>query len=92
MDAAISGQNEPVMTVAVIALPSVGYPSREAVEAEIERLIDLLDSYDAVSIDLEPSEDDEDSDDGETQAWPEWHALSGAMRGRTIRRGRTRAK
>jgi hypothetical protein len=61
------------MPAIVIPFPSKSSPPRAAIEATIERLIDLLDAADAPFEDCEP-EPEEASDDGEAGSWPEWHA------------------
>ena len=61
------------MSAVILAFPKSGRPPRAAIEATIERLIDLLDAEDAPTEDCEP-EVDEDSDDTEIEPRPERHA------------------
>lgn len=46
---------------------------RQLVEALVDRLVALLDAEDAASYDMEPDADFEESDEGETETWSEWH-------------------
>jgi hypothetical protein len=59
--------------VAAIILSFNGTPSRELVEALVDKLIALLDAEDDVSYDMEPDVDLEESDEGEIETWSEWH-------------------
>jgi len=58
------------MAAVILAFPISSRPPRAAIEATIERLIDLLDAEDAATEDCEP-EADEDSDGAEVAALPE---------------------
>ena len=60
------------MSAVILAFPISGRPPRAAIEATIERLIDLLDAEDAQTADCEP-EVDEDDDGVRVAAWPERH-------------------
>ncbi len=63
-------------SAAAIILSFNGKPSRELVESLVETLITLLDAEDAISYDMEPDADLEESDEGETETSSEWHLQS----------------
>jgi hypothetical protein len=66
--------------VAAIILSFNGTPSRELVEALVDKLITLLDAEDDVSYDMEPDVDLEESDEGEIETWSEWHLRNSVRR------------
>lgn len=69
----MSEQKEPIVPAVIIPFPIKSSLPRAAIEATVEWLIELLDAADAPTEDCEP-ETGEESDDGEVETWPEWHA------------------
>jgi hypothetical protein len=78
----VSDMSEPCSRSAAIVLSFNGKPSRELVEALVDRLITLLDAEDAVSYEMEPDADLEESDEGETETSSEWHLQDSVQRRR----------
>jgi hypothetical protein len=78
----VSDMSEPCSRSAAIILSFNGKPSRELVEALVDRLITLLDAEDAVSYEMEPDADLEESDEGETETSSEWHLQDSVQRRR----------
>lgn len=78
----VSDMSEPCSRPAAIILSFSGKPSRELVEALVDTLITLLDAEDAVSYDMEPDADLEESDEGETETSLEWHLQDSVQRRR----------
>jgi hypothetical protein len=76
----VSDMSEPCSRSAAIVLSFNGKPSRELVEALVDRLITLLDAEDAVSYEMEPDADLEESDEGETETSSEWHLQASVQR------------
>ncbi len=60
------------MSATIIAFPTTRVPSRAAIEAQVERSIEWLDAADLATVDCEPDVEEE-SDEGEVEAWQEWH-------------------
>jgi len=76
----VSDMSEPCSRSAAIILSLNGRSSRELVEALVDTLITLLDAEDAVSYDMEPDADLEESDEGETETSSEWHLQASVQR------------
>lgn len=78
----VSDMSEPCSRSAAIILSFDGKPSRELVEALVDRLITLLGAEDAVSYEMGPDADLEESDEGETETSSEWHLQDSVQRRR----------